>query len=156
MGQYRISRNCEGSIINWLEIKLEEDFWSVRVEKAFSKIYDGTLPAMAVMVGPTTITRREIGGKTFLKVPEISIRIFATSDGQRLDLKDWLIDELENDIDYFTYSIEDGQAEQKLLAGKISIRQILRDDKELSNIENLNKVDKFRHIITFSAHVALT
>jgi len=156
MGQYRISRNIEGSIINWLEIKLEEDFWSVRVEKAFSDIYDGTLPAIAVMVGPIGVTRREIGGKIFLKVPEISIRIFTKSDGQRLDLKDWLIDELETDIDYFTYSIEDGQAEQKLLAGKISIRQILRDDKELSNIENLNKVDKFRHIITFSAHVALT
>lgn len=157
MGEYRISRSIEASLIDWLKIKLEEGLWTgFRVEKAFSRVYNGTLPVICVNLGPTSITRREIGGKYYLKVSEVSIRIFADDEGQRLDVKDFLIECLEEDIDYYTYSIESGEAQQKILSGKISIRNIIRDDKELINIENLNKADKYRHIIIFACHVALT
>lgn len=156
-GKYRESRCLEASIIDWLQVKIEEGFWTgFRFEKSFSRVYDGTLPVLCVNVGPQTITRREIGGKYYLKAPEVSVRFFARNDGERLDVKDYIIECLEEDIDYYTYSIEGNDKPQKILSGKISIRSIIRDDKELVNIENLNKIDKYRHIIIFSCHVALT
>ena len=112
------------------------------------------LPCILVNVVSPNPNKLEIGSKTWLKNFEIDIRIFTTSDGLRLDLSDWLLDKLENDIDYFVYAIGEGEVSAKTLSGKIVIRTIIRSEKELTNIGNLEKEDRYRHIISFRGYVS--
>lgn len=148
---YRLRRNCIASIIDWLNTQLFEDDWKgIRVVKEFTQVYDGTLPAMCVQFITPNSKKKEIGSGVWLKTPDMSIRIFATDNGQREDLAEWLLEKLENSVDYYEY--ESGGV-SKELKGKISINKILKDEKELVNTENLAQEDKARHIISFSCRV---
>jgi len=152
---YRISRNLEASLIDWLTEELEDAGWTgIRIEKAFAEIYRGTLPAICINVIDISPEKLEIGSKTNLKYFTVNIRIFALNDGQRLDLSDWLLDLLEDDINYYSYVITNGQVASKDLTGKIVIRTITRMEKELTNTEGLAKEDKYRHLIEFICFVA--
>jgi hypothetical protein len=153
---YRISRNIEASLIDWLTTELSDAGWTgIGVEKSFSQVYGGTLPCILIEQDPEDDTKLEIGSKTWLKNFFINIRIFATSDGQRLDLKDFITDLLEDDIDYYEYVITSGVVSSKSLEGRISILEVTRNEKELKNTENLEKEDKYRHIISFKCYIAI-
>jgi hypothetical protein len=152
---YRISRNCEASLIDRITADLVTDGWTgIRVEKAFAEIYKGTLPAICVNALEIRPELLEIGNKRNLKYFTITIHIFATSDGQRLDLSDWLLDKLEDDTDYYSYTITGGVVSAKILSGRIVLTRWFENRKELINSENLEKEDKFRHILQFEAIVA--
>lgn len=152
---YRISRNIEASIVDKITSQLTTDGWSgIRVEKSFAQVYEGTLPAICINVNSVDPTKLEIGSKTNIKYFEVAIRIFAVNDGQRLDLSDWLTDLLEDDINYYIYTITNGVVSAKVLSGKIHILNFTRNEKEFINIENLEKEDKYRHIVTFRCYVA--
>jgi len=156
MAIYRQIRNCEASIIDWLTKELEDAGWSgIRIEKAFAEIYKGTLPAICVNLIETRPEKLEIGSKTNLKYYIISIRIFGTSDGIRCDLASFLTDLLENDIDYYEYVITNGQVSSKTLKGKIILTRWFENRKELVNTENLEREDKYRHLLQFEVIIAL-
>lgn len=155
MGQYRLYRAIEASLIDQITSALASDGWSVRTEKEFSEAWKGNLPCILIGVQENSPIKKEIGSKTYLKYITINFRIFATSDGQRLDLADWLFNEIEDDFDYYTYTITNGEISEKTLAGKIRITRILRDEKELQNTENLSVEDKYRHIIQAECLVTL-
>jgi hypothetical protein len=151
---YRISRNTEASIIDWLTEELSADNWiGIRVVKSFTQVYDGILPAICVQVVTPNPVKLEIGSPTWLQNIEVAIRIFAKDDGQRLDLSDWLLEKLENSIVYSQYTVTNGVA-SKEPKGLIQINTVIRDEKELTNTEGLEKEDKFRHIISFLCRVA--
>ena len=159
---YRISRNIEASLIDWLTTALTTAGYipGTRVEKVFAEVYKGALPCICIEQNPEEDTLLEIGSKTWLKTFSISIRIFATSDGLRLDLKDLITDLLEDDIDYYPYTVVNGIVTVKGLpngtpTGKIKLLKITRNEKELVNTENLVKEDKYRHIISFNAVVSI-
>jgi len=155
MATYRQIRNCEASLIDWLTEKLEDGGWvGIRVEKSFAEIYKGTLPAICINLIETRLEKLEIGSKTNLKYYTITIRIFGTSDGIRCDLASFLTDLLEDDINYYSYVITNGEVASKDLTGKIVIRTIIRMEKELTNTEGLAKEDKYRHLIEFICFVA--
>jgi hypothetical protein len=153
MGQYRQSRAIEASLIDWMTEELANANWTVRVEKSFAEVYKGELPCICINVASVDPTRLEIGSKTNLKYYEIYIRIFAKSDGMRLDLADFITDLLEDDIDYYSYIITDGIITSKTLLGKIVVLNFLRNEKELSNTENLESEDKYRQLISFRCFV---
>jgi hypothetical protein len=153
MGQYRQSRAIEASLIDWMTEELANANWIIRVEKSFAEVYKGELPCICINVASVDPTRLEIGSKTNLKYYEIYIRIFAKSDGMRLDLTDFITDLLEDDIDYYSYIITDGIITSKTLLGKIVVLNFLRNEKELSNTENLESEDKYRQLISFRCFV---
>jgi len=155
MGTYRESRNCEASLVDKITELLSTDGWTgIRVEKVFAQVYQGGLPCILIQQDPEDLTKLEIGSKTNIHYFYVNIRIFATSDGQRLDLKDWLSDKLEDDVDYYNYTITNGVVSGKVLAGRIAILNFLRNEKELTNTETLALEDKFRHIISFRCKIA--
>ena len=118
-------------------------------------MYKGSLPCILIEEPETQMPQRlEVGNYKFLKYPIINIRIFATGEGQRKDLKDWLIDSLENGINYYEYTIGSGVVTVKTLAGRIEIIQVLEDRKELVNVENLSKYDRNRHKFSLKCHVS--
>jgi len=154
---YRISRNLEASLIDFFTAKLTADGWNgIRCEKSLAQVYDGTLPAILIYVQDTDTEKREIGGNIYLKYPTVYVRIFATSDGQRLDLADWVLEKLEVvSLPYYTYTIVNGVVSTKILAGNIVIRSIKRNEKELgnTNADVLEKEDRYRHLISLSCFV---
>jgi hypothetical protein len=152
---YRISRSLEASVIDYLTTQLNDDGWKgIRVEKVFAEVYKGTLPCILIGVDNVSPEKLEIGSKINLKYYQISIRIFATSDGLREDLSDWLLELLEDDINYYTYGITSGEVSEKTLSGKIIITEISRNEKELTNTENLSVEDRYRNITVFKSYIA--
>jgi hypothetical protein len=151
---YRISRNIESSLIDYLEAELTSDGWTgIRTVKAFTEVYEGTLPCICINVLEIRPQKLEIGSKAHIKYFTVNIRVFAKSDGARLDLSDWVFEKIEDDVDYYEYAITDGTVSDKELSGKIIITRYFENKKELTNTENLELADKFRHLISFEAYV---
>lgn len=155
MSVYRISRAIEASLIDKINTELAIDGWNdIRVEKSFAEVYKGTIPCICINALEIRPQLLEIGNKRNLKYFTVNIRIFAKSDGQRLDLSDWLFDLLEDDVDYYNYTIVSGTVSQKILAGRIVITRWFDNRKELTNTENLEAIDKYRHLFSFECLVA--
>ena len=154
---YRESRNLEGSIVQFLEAKLTQDKWSgISVVKGWPQDYKGKIPLVGVEALEKRPRKLEIGSGRHIIYRIARIRLFCTSDGQRLDLSDWIFSKLESeDIPYYEYKIVEGKVSEKILAGKISITRWLRHLKELQNTEGLEREDKFREIIEFEARIVL-
>jgi len=152
---YRISRNIEASLIDAISAALTADGWTgVRTEKSFAEVYEGTLPCICVSVVELRPQKLEIGSKTNIKYFTVNIKIFATSDGQRLDLADWLSDKIEDDFVYSAYNITNGVVSSKVASGKIVLMKWFDNRKELTNTENLVKADRYRHLLSFECIVA--
>jgi hypothetical protein len=152
---YRITRNIEASIIDMITANLVTDSWTgIRTEKSFSEVYKGTLPCIVVNALEIRPQKLEIGSKTNIKNFTVNIRVFALNDGQRLDLSDWLFDELEDDVNYYTYTINSGVA-TKVLAGRIVVTRFFENRKELVNTSDLEKEDRYRHLLSFECIVAI-
>lgn len=157
---YRISRNLEASLVDFITEQLIEDGWQgVRVEKTFANVYNGNFPCVLVNVVNVLSIRKEIGNYETIKKFLVSFRIFTEEDGQRLDLSDWLLEQLEPGVNYYSYTTRlSGKkkvVDSKTLAGRIDIRRFVENKKELENIQNLAKEDKHRHLITVEMEVSL-
>ena len=152
---YRVSRNIEASLIDRITANLATDGWiGIRVEKSFAEVYKGTLPCICINTLEIRPQKLEIGSKTNLKYFTVNIRIFATSDGNRLDLSDFILDLLEDDINYYSYTITNGEVAQKDLTGRIVLTRWFDNRKELVNTEILEKEDRYRHLLSFEVIVA--
>ncbi len=148
---YRISRNLEASIIDFLREQLEMQWTGVKVCKTFARIYDIELPSICIRVGTTTHEKVELGGDATIRTPNILIDIFATSDGQRLDIKDFLIEKLKSGLPYYDYIISNGTVTSKTANGRIRVLDI--DDTPIDfdvDKNSLDTHDRFRHLLTLS------
>ena len=154
---YRISRNVEASFIDYLTTQLTSDGWTgIRITKAFAEVYEGKLPCICILSPDRPIARREIGSNSLTNEITIEIRIFATNDGLRLDLSDYLVEKLMPGLVYYEYTITNGVVSSKVAKGRLCIVGIPESRKEFINIEGLADQDKFRHIITLDCRVAKT
>jgi hypothetical protein len=161
MGKYRTSRNLEASIIDFIKEKLTEANWSnINVEKTFSRIYglqmdeNKETAAICVRASDTSRKRIEVGSDLMLRSELILIDIFATSDGQRLDLVDFLVGVLIKGMPYYEYQTDKSNVMTKIQNGQI--RFLTMDDKPVNlNMDksSLEVQDRYRHLI--SATVSL-
>ncbi len=152
---YRISRNIEASIIQFLQTKLAEDGWTnINVEKTFKRVYstEVTVPVICIRVGNTEHEFVEIGTNSTLRNPLILIDIFASSDGQRLDLKDYIVSILKHGCIYYEYIIDsNGEIESKTQNGKIKVIGISDTIVDLNiDKDTLDPKDRYRHLISLN------
>lgn len=146
---YRISRNLEASIIDYLEDNFDNDWTGVSVVKTFSNAEKRDLPVICVRCGVTTHEKIEIGDNNTLRSPQILIDIFAEDDGQRLDLKDYIITKMKNGCPYYEYVISNGQVQSKTQNGRIRVIDI--DDTPINfdeDKDSLSPLDRYRHLLT--------
>jgi len=149
MGVYRPSRNIEASIIEFIREELAGDWTNINVEKTFARIYDLKLPSICIRVGTTAHEKAEIGADSTTRTPQVLIDIFCTSDGQRLDLKDFLIEKLKSGLPYYNYTIVNGQIQSKVQDGRIRVLTI--DDAPVNfeaDRDALDVHDRHRHALT--------
>jgi len=153
---YRNYRNIEASFIDYISGQLTSDGWTgIRTEKAFAEVYKGTTPCICISMEDSKSTRREIGSTSYLEDILVSIRIFASNDGQRLDLASWMLSKIYPGIDYYEYTITNGVISSKVLKGRINILEITANKKELKNTDNLDAIDRYRHILSFRCRIEL-
>lgn len=151
---YRLSRNVEATIVHYLEDQLTADGWSgIRVEKTFNNVYKGTLPCICVMLVDRPDNRREVSSDELSKRINVDIRIFADSDGVRLDLADWLLENIFQGINYYQYV--DGERSTRTLAGRLNILEVTQNRRELVITDNLAEEDRYRHILSLRCRVSL-
>lgn len=151
MGAYRISRNIEGSIIQYIADEISGEWSDIHVEKTFSRIYDLELPGICIRCGVTEHEKVEIGADSTVRSPQVLIDIFATSDGQRLDIKDFLIDILKSGFPYYEYTISNGTIQSKTENGRIRVLDITDTPINFdSDKEGLDPHDRYRHLLTLT------
>lgn len=148
---YRISRNIEASIIDYIRTEITGAWSNIHVEKTFARIYDIELPSICIRVGVTTHEKVEIGADATIRTPVVLLDIFATSDGQRLDIKDFLIEKLKSGLPYYDYTIVNGAITDKTENGRIRVLEISDDPIDFDVDKNtLDTHDSYRHLLSLS------
>lgn len=151
MGHYRYSRNIEASFIDYLKPLLQTDWGFDRVEKGFGEIYKIELPSICVRVRDAIHSKVQIGDDSTTREVPVVIDIFATDDGLKLDLKDYLIEKLKNGLEYYEYEIENSQVKNKVQNGRIRVLTIGETPIDFdTNKENLDLHDRFRYLLTLT------
>jgi len=157
MGVYREYRNVEASLIDYITAQLTADSWTgITVGKTFRIVEDAELPCIVIQLVDSNLKRKEVGSPVYDDIELIIMRVFATSDGQRLDLAKWLIGKLQVNIPYYAYTIASGVVSVKTLTGYIRIVRINSNTKELEGASDLAPEDRYRHKIVFEVKVNTT
>jgi hypothetical protein len=158
MGVYRISRNIEASLIEYIVAQLAVAGWNnINVEKTFARVYGlqmdenkGTA-AICVRASDTNRKRVEIGDDAVVRSELVLIDVFATSDGQRLDLVDFLGDILKHGCPYYEHTVTNGVNTVHTQNGRI--RVLTMDDKPVNfSVEKsaLEVQDRYRHLLSLT------
>lgn len=162
MGQYRISRNLEASIIDFLTTKFLEARWSnIAIEKSFERVYGLSMDAntgaaaICVRLTDTRPTKVEIGTESIWRTALIVVDVFATSDGQRLDLKDFVLDEIKGGCPYFQYTVTGKAISGKTQNGRIRILTITDVPVNLATDKSaLDVHDRYRHSLSLEVSIS--
>jgi uncharacterized protein (DUF2344 family) len=155
MAIYRASRDIEASIIDFITDELTSTWNNVAVVKTFQKVTTQNLPALCVRVGDTNFKKAEIGSNNLVRTANVFIDIFATSDGQRLDLADWIVDTVKEGCVYYDYTTTKSGRTTTVTGttanGRINVIKINVSDINFNMDRNqLDVRDRFRTLITLT------
>lgn len=152
MAYFRETRNVELSCIEHLTTQINANWSGVSTVKTYQEATAATLPVVCIRLLDTGSTFQEIGTTTLRHNYNIVIDIFAKSDGQRLDLADFLTDVIRDGWVYYEYFHTPGHPDQlsKTENGRVHLEMIL-EDRRIDFFETVADQDKYRHIISFLA-----
>jgi len=162
MPVYRASRNIEASFIDFLTTNFALDWTDVTVEKSFARVYKIEMAkgeaVVCVRLGTTEHEFIEVGSDSTWRFPNVLVDIFATSDGQRLDLKDYIVSKIKGGLPYYEYVTTNGAVDWSSGATEQSGRiRVLSIDDTPINFDNdkniLNKYDRYRHLLTVQTNI---
>jgi hypothetical protein len=147
---FRVSRCVELSILDYLETELNSHWSGVSVVKGFQQATKTALPVVSVRLTNTAANRKELGNYELSKYHTIILDIFATSDGQRLDLADFITDIIAEGIPYYTFSnVSGSKAElEKVADGRLVVNRFIENSR-VNFGDDVEVQDKFRHILSF-------
>lgn len=155
MGQYRHSRAIEASIMDYITQELIGNWTNVAVEKTFAKIYSISLPSICIRLSDTIHTTAEVGSTATIRTPLVLIDLFCDNDGQRLDLKDFLVEKLKAGLPYYDYTITNSVVSNKVQNGRIRIISISDTPIDLGiDKDKLDPRDRYRHLLTLSVSLS--
>ena len=148
---FRQSRDIELSTGYYLETCFNADWTGITVVKSFVNAYDAALPVVCVELANTDNMWKEIGSTSLYNDYTINIDIFARSNGQRLDLADYLINKIKDGYTYYEHSQTSGAPETltRTANGRIFVHRFLSDRKLDFGTEGVDKHDLFRHYISY-------
>ena len=157
MASYRMTRNIEASVVDYLTAQFVRGGWTnITVEKTFKRIYGLPMDinkgaaAICVRVLRSTIIKAEIGDNAIWRKAQVMIDVFATSDGQREDLKDFIIDVFKYGCPYNQYTVTSGVA-SNTVAGRLRVLSIEDTPVNFNTDKSaLEVADRYRHALTFS------
>ena len=146
---FREGRNVELSTIYYIETSINSDWTNMTVVKRFTDAYKAALPVIAISMFDTVNTRQEIGNTALSNTYVIAIDIFAKSDGQRIDIADYLINQLKDCWTYYTHSQTPGSPETltRTPTDKLHVEKFVSNRKVDLGDEGVDVYDRFRGYI---------
>jgi len=148
---FRESRNIELSTIYYLETEIDASWTGVEVVKGYPNFNIVDVPCVAIRLMDIDSVYLEIGGTTLDNTYGLIIDIFARSDGQRLDLADFIRDELRGSWIYYTHAHAAGDkstVERTDSGSKVFLSTII-ENRKVEIFDNPERQDRFRHLISF-------
>ena len=156
---YRPTRAITASIIDYLkqEFSSEGGWKNIRVQRTFKEIYDLNLDsnkheaAICVRIISNKLPRVEVGDNAYWRTALVMIDIFATSDGQREDLSDYVANKMIKGVPYYKYDIRGDEVLNRVQIGRL--RVTIDGDTQVNistDKSQLQVSDRFRHAITCS------
>ena len=151
-GQYfSKSRNIELSTLGYMETQLNASWTGITTVKTFKDAYDTNIPVPVVCIrlDSTNNARLELGAVTLDNRYLIIIDVFSRSDAQRVDLADFIVNQLKDGWDYNTYTRTSGSSTGGITGtatGKIFVTSWISDLK-VSFGEEADPKDRYRHTI---------
>jgi len=161
MLNWGLYRNLENSVKDFLDEEVFEDnvtdknnaLVPVRIGRKNSN--DWSLPCISVYLdAENSPTRLYVGSNLRDRKFLLIFDIYATEEGERLDLASWLTKKLENGFRYYEYTQDAGDPENptKTVNGLVNI------DTFINNIrvklgDNVDSVDAHRHRISLTVWI---
>jgi len=149
---FRISRNIELSLLYYLETNLATDWSGTTLCKTFKQVFtkNVSLPIVCVRLSDTASVRLEIGSNTLLNSHLLIIDIFARSDGQRLDMADYIKDKIKDGWVHYDHSHPSGSNTTltRVANGRDMVIDYVVDSKIDFGLDNVDEKDQFRHTIS--------
>lgn len=152
---FRQARNVELSTVYFIDSQVQANWSNITVVKANPQFPASDLPIISVRLLTINASFREIGSRTMEDRYNFIIDIYAKSDGQRLDLAQFLEDTLIQDWTYYLHSQTSGAPETltRTANGRIKFIQFLQNQR-IDFVDQVEVFDRFRHVITFDVRVA--
>ena len=159
MSYFRTKRNCELSTVEYIRTQVNLTWSGVTVVKSFKEAYSNTiaLPVICVRMTDTVTVRREVGSNLLDSTYNLIVDIFAKSDGQRMDLADFLLDTLKDGWTYNVYAHVSGDSTsiEGTDSGRVTLTSFI-EDRKIDLGDNVDVRDKHRHLLSFSVRVGLS
>ena len=155
MATYRTNRNIEKSILDYLQAQVASDWSNIRVEKTWANVKNGELPAVCVRIRDTSHERTGIGNTSTRRSCQVLIDIFATSDGQKLDLEDYIVEKLKAGCTYYTY-VTARSGNTTVVDSKTENGRVRVFDIEVSplDFDTDSVYDRYRSLITLEVRTS--
>ncbi len=147
-------RNVELSTIYFLETQVNADWTGISVIKAKRNAPAIDPPVITVKVLSVLPKLKEIGSRTLDNSYNIILDVYATSDGQKLDLAQYLEDKVILDWTYYLHSQESGNTGvlSRVSNGKIAW-QSFTQHTSIDFVDTVEKPDRFRYVLAFNVRV---
>ena len=156
MAVYRVSRCIEASLIDFLQSAFTVANWTgITIEKSYTRAYTLAMNSntgatvVCVRASDTNRKRFQIGTDDLLRSQLVLIDVFATSDGQRLDLVDFIVDSLKSGFVFYNYVTNGNATPTKTANGRCTI-QSFEDTPVNFGVDKsgLEVQDRYRHLIS--------
>lgn len=158
MANFGKYRNVELSAVYFFDTQIQANWTGVSVVVGFPNL-DATsqLPVVSIRVPSVNSDFLEIGSRTMDDVYTVIIDIFAKTNAQRLDLTQFIQDQIIQDFVYYAHSRTSGQNDTQITrtsAGKVKFTGFVQNQK-LDFGDEVENFDKCRQIISFNCRVGL-
>ncbi len=144
------TRNIELSVVKYISDQISANWNGVTVVKSFPEAYDVKVPVICVRMLSADTSRWEIGSDLIKREYTFVVDIFGSSDGNRIDLQDFIITKVNSGCVYYDCAKHPTNREEIVYTenGRILLRRFLSDMRISFNFDD-DQQDKFRQSITF-------
>lgn len=147
-------RNLENSLKDFLDGKVSNEDIDCSIRVGRKEDNKWSIPCITLYVESQTSTRLEIGSNKRDNLHLMILDIYATNEGERLDLADWLSAAINDGFRYYSYTQNESNPESptKVAGGLVGVEFVTNARVSLG--QNIDETDKYRHRITINVWIA--
>lgn len=157
---WRLYRNLENSLKDFLDTQISNDSLigengnSIPVRVGRKEDDNWTIPCISVYMESETSERFEIGSNNRDERELLIIDIYASNEGERLDLAKWVTDAINNGFRYYayTYNASNPESPTKVAGGLVNVNFLTNTRVNLG--QNISEIDAHRHRISVNVWVS--
>lgn len=152
-GQYfGEARNVERSTTEYIKTQIESGWTGVSVVLGYPNFSKASTPVVSVTLSAEFGNAKEIGSTAYESIYNILIEIFASDDGQRLDLSQFIKEKVISQWTYYLYSRGSGNTIDRVANGNINFIEFTQNSR-IDFFDDVSVQDRFRHIIGINVRV---